>query len=138
EPFQVEMPLVCILPDYFEGKIKRLNSRTIQLLARLADLKMRANTNGLLLPAVFGVLFLLIISNYALLTISGVGQLLNTAISSPLFSYLGYLRNMTPRSIPGVNEIRNQKKALEHTTGEFVYLLKELEREFPASNLTRH
>ncbi len=138
EPFQVEMPLVCILPDYFEGKIKRLNSTTVQLLARLADLKMRANTNGLLLPAVFGVLFLLIISNYALLTISGVGQLLNTAISNPLFSYLGYLRSMTPRSITGVNEIRNQKKALEHTTGEFVYLLEKLEREFPASNLTRH
>jgi len=124
-PFQVEMPLACILPDIFDAQIKRLGVNT-RWRRNLAFLSNAAGGNGLswLMAPIVLLSWLTISVNLGIF-----------GVSFELFKDNLHERYVGPQDVGLV--IKGKKAALEHASKSFRRLVYELEQRFPESNITK-
>jgi hypothetical protein len=130
-PFQVEMPLICVLPDQFKHQIEHLDTGMGLFLKRLLDFAEPIGKNVfswiifLVIQIIIGLLFTFLTSHISL-GASIAGQF-------PQWTPLPRLRTRNREQA-----FLNQRKALNHTISRFLALMTELENRFPASNLSKY
>jgi Double-GTPase 2 len=135
KPFQVEMPLACVLPDKFKAQIDYLKTQEVQmkqLSLSNPDLTL-LNRLGLTTGNIIRFLQKYLLSRYQFEDVP-LKNLLNF-VEAGGRAKIKEVEEMRIELTKTLEAVRDEKTALEHSISSFLVLISELEQRYPESNL---
>jgi len=136
QPFQIEMPLVCVLPDNFKAQIDSLKARQVQIQPHSSTLdRPLADLLGLVAGSVVRFARGFLLGSYQF-TDTVIDRLLNFVELSA-----GKRREEAERlrlqRENTLKAVRDEQTAVEHAITSYLVLVRQLERDFPESVFSR-
>ncbi len=142
QPFQVEVPLACVLPDQFQAQIARLKEKEAMRRGKSISSAPNLTIWDLLGTGIGNVIrtmrgFLLGKYQFEDAQLAKLIQFVELGARTKGEDIAKEVENLRFEQTSSLESVRDERTALAHIITSFLYLVSKLELDFPESNLSK-